>query len=97
MMKFSQELDGNLSYSDLPVLEISLSLDTVMVGEVDELEEDVGWSIFRLEEVIDVEEWEMEEEFDDKSGITIGTKFSVLHYIRIPFSMRCGFWLLIHK
>ena len=35
----------------------------------------------RLEEVIDVEEWEMEEEFDDKSGITIGSKFSPCYII----------------
>ena len=35
---------------------VSLSLDTFMVGEVDELEEDVGRSISCLESVIDVEE-----------------------------------------
>ena len=33
----------------------------------------------------------------DKSGTTIGTKFSVLQIIRIPFLMRCGFWSLIHS
>ena len=27
----------------------------------------------------------------DKHGTTIGTKFSVLHILRIPFLMRCGF------
>ena len=27
----------------------------------------------------------------------IGTKFSVLHRIRIPFLMRCGFWPLIYS
>ena len=27
----------------------------------------------------------------DKPGITIGTKFSVLHCIRIPSLMRCDF------
>ena len=27
----------------------------------------------------------------DKPGTTIGTKFSVLHCIRIPSLMRCGF------
>ena len=31
------------------------------------------------------------EEVLDKPGTTIGTKFSVLHCIRIPFLMRCGF------
>ena len=64
-----------------------MSLETVedvMVGEVDEL-------ISCLEGVMDVEEGKLEEELVDKPGTTIGTKFSVLHCIRIPFSMRCGF------
>ena len=72
----------------------TLALDTVedvMVGEVDELEEDVGLSISCLEGVMDAEEGKLEEELVDKPGTTIGTKFSVLHCIRIPFSMRCGF------
>ena len=34
---------------------------------------------------------ELEEELVDKLGTTIGTKFSVLHCVRIPFFMRCGF------
>ena len=34
---------------------------------------------------------ELEEELVDKPGTTIGKKFSVLHCIRIPFLMRCGF------
>ena len=38
----------------------------------------------------------MEEEPVDKPGTTIGRKFSVLHCIRIPFLMKCGFWPLIH-
>ena len=78
----------------------TISLDTievVMVGEGDELEEDVGWSISCLEGVMDVEESKLEEELVDKPGTTIGTKFSVLHCIRIPFKMRCGFWPLIHS
>ena len=37
-----------------------------MVGEVDELEEDVGWSICCLEGVMDVEEGKLEEELVDK-------------------------------
>ena len=61
-----------------------------MVGEVDDLEEDVG-SISCLEGVMDVEEGKLEEELVDKPGTTIGTKFSALHCIRIPFLMRCGF------
>ena len=44
-----------------------------------------------LEGVMDVEEGKLEEELVDKPGTTIGTKFSVLHCIRIPFLMRCGF------
>ena len=78
----------------------TLSLDTVedvVGGEVDEHEEDVGWSISCLESVMDVEESKLEEELADKRGTTIGTKFSVLHCIRIPFFMRCGFWPLIHS
>ena len=39
----------------------------------------------------------LDEELDDKPGTTIGTKFSVLHWMRIPFLMRCGFWPLIHS
>ena len=46
--------------------------------------------------VIEVERWELEEELVNKSGTTIGTKFSVLHFIRIPFPMR-WFWPLIHS
>ena len=64
---------------------VSLSLDTVVVGEVDELEEDVGWSISCLKGVIHVEEGKLEEELVDKPGTTIGTKFSMLHCIRTPF------------
>ena len=56
-----------------------------MGGEVDELEEDVGWSISCLEGVVDVEQRKLQEELADKPGTTIGTKFSVLHCIRIPF------------
>ena len=38
----TQVLDGNLSHSDLSLFRVSLSRNTVVVGEVDELEEDVG-------------------------------------------------------
>ena len=34
---------------------------------------------------MDVEEGKLEEELVDKPGTTIGTKFSVLHCIRVPF------------
>ena len=40
---------------------------------------------------MDVEEGKLGEELVDKPGTTIGTKFSALHCIRIPFLMRCGF------
>ena len=70
---------------------VSLPLDTVVNGEVDELEEDGEQGLFCLEGVIDVEEGKLEEELADKPGITIGTKFSVLHGIRTPFLMRYGF------
>ena len=49
-----------------------------MGGEVDELEEDLGWTISCLEGVMDVEEGKLEEELFDKPGTAIGTKFSVL-------------------
>ena len=44
-----------------------------------------------LEYVMDVEASKLDEELVDKPGTTIGTKFSVLRCIRIPFLMRCGF------
>ena len=47
--------------------------------------------------VMDVEEGKLEEELVDKPGTTSETKFSMLHCIRIPFLMRCGFWPLIHS
>ena len=62
-----------------------------MGGEVDELEEDVGWSISCFEGVMDVEEGKLAEKLVDKPGTTVGTKFSVLPCIRTPFLMRCGF------
>ena len=40
---------------------------------------------------MDVEEGKLDDDLADKPGTTIGTKFSVLQMIRIPFSMRCGF------
>ena len=57
----------------------TLSLDTVedvMVGEVDELEEDVGWSISCLEGVMDVEEGKLEGGVVDKPGTIIATCFT---------------------
>ena len=74
-----------INFTLVSLSRVSLSLDVVVIGEVDELEEDVGWLRSCLERVIDVEEWELDEELDDKPGTTIGTKFSVLHCIRIPF------------
>ena len=40
---------------------------------------------------MDVEEGKLEEELVDEPGTMIGTKFSVLHCVRIPFLVRCGF------
>ena len=56
-----------------------------MVGEVDELEEDLEWSISCLKGVMGGQVGKLEEELVDKPGTTIGTKFSVLHCVRIPF------------
>ena len=70
---------------DTLILWISLSLDAVVVGEEDEIEEDVERCFSCLEGVIEVEGWELDEELVDKPGTTIGTKFSVLQYVRIPF------------
>ena len=93
-------LDTSTEWESIPLRSslsgVSLPLD-VVVGEVDVLEEDVGWLIFGLEGVIEVEWWEPEEDLVDKPGTTIGTKFSVLHCMRIPFSMICGLWPLIHS
>ena len=91
----TSELDTSTGWESIPFrssrARISLSLDTFVIGEVDELEEDVGWLRSCLDGVIDVEEWELEEELADKLWTTIGTKFSVLHCIWIPFFTRCGF------
>ena len=62
-----------------------------MVDEEDELEEDVEQCLSCLGGVMEVEEGKLDEELVDKPGITIATKFSALHCIRIPFLMRCGF------
>ena len=52
--------------------EWSISVEDVTGVKVDELEEDVGWSMSDPEEF-------------DKKRTKIGTKFSVFHCIRIPF------------
>ena len=78
-----------------PLSRVSLSVDVVF-GDEDELGVDVEhWLSCRLESVLEVDE-DPEDELD-KPGTTMGTKFSVLHCIRIPFQMRCGFWPLIHS
>ena len=81
-------------HNGLPVLSgfhLYLVLGFFVVDEVDELEEYVGCLLSCFEGVIEVEGLELEEEFDDKPGTTIGTKFSELLCIRIPFFERCGF------
>ena len=37
------------------------------------------------------------EELVDKPGTTIGPFFAVLHFIRMPSLMSCGFWPLVHS
>ena len=68
---------------------------SLAVGEEDEFEEDDEELLSCLEGVFEVDE-DPEDELD-KPGTTIGTKFSLLQGIRIPFLMRCGFWPLIHS
>ena len=60
-------------------------LVSLTVGDEDELEEDVEQWLPCLESVLEVDESDPEDELADKPGTTIGTKFSVLHCIRIPF------------
>ena len=62
---------------------------SLTVGEEDEVEEDDEEWLSCLEGVFEVDE-DPEDELD-KPGTTIGTKFSVLQGIRIPFLMKCGF------
>ena len=57
----------------------------VAVGDEDELEPDVEQWLSCLEGVLEVDWQEPEDGLADKPGTTIGTKFSVLHCIRIPF------------
>ena len=61
------------------------------------LEEDLEQWLSCLESVLEVDESDPEDEFADKPGATIGTKFSVLQIIRIPSLMRWDFWPLIHS
>ena len=77
-------------YGSLRTCLSTFSLDTV-TGEWSE------WSISWPESVMDVEENKLEEELVDEPITTIGTTFSVLHCVRIPFWMRCGLWPLIHS
>ena len=63
-----------------------------MGGHVDELEEDVGWSISCLESVIDVEESKLEEELFDNPGTTIGTKFSAVSEYRFLWDVVFDHW-----
>ena len=60
---------------------------SVSVGEEDQDEEDEEEWLSCFIGVFEVDE---DPEDDDKPGTTIGTKFSVLQDIRIPYLMRCG-------
>ena len=64
----------------------TLSLDTVedlMVGEVDDLEEDAGWSISCFEGAMDVEEGLFEKELVEKPGTIIATFFLVMDVVSL--------------
>ena len=72
------------------------SLTVAVVGEDDELEEDVERCLSCLAYLkLKDENWRKNSLI--KPRTTIGTKFSVLHCVRKPFWMRCGFWPLIHS
>ena len=60
-------------------------LVSLTVGEENELEEDAKQWLSCFEGVLEVDWKETEDELVGKSGTTIGTKFSVLQGIRIPF------------
>ena len=64
-------------------------LVSLTVSDEDELEEDGEQCLSCVEGVLEVDE-DPEDELD-KPGTTMGTKFSVLQGILIPFLMRCGF------
>ena len=63
---------------------LSRVLISLTAGDEDELEEDVEQWLPCLKSVLEVDTSDPEDEFD-KPGNTIGTKFSVLQIIRIPF------------
>ena len=72
---FNKSCDVSEEYGSLRTCLSTLSLDTIAGG----------WSEWSMSfEGVEVDE--LEEEFGDKPGTTIGTKFSVLHWIRILFS-----------
>ena len=70
------------------VSEVNWSLSTLALDSI------AGWwsewSISWPERVVDVK-------VDELEGVVDKPKLSVLHCIRIPFLMRCGFWQLIHS
>ena len=86
---FNNSSDVSKEYGSLRTCLSTLSLDTIAGGWSE-------WSI-SVEDVMGVEMDELEEELVVKPGTTIGTKFSVLQCVPIPFLMRRGFWPLIHS
>ena len=60
-------------------------LVSLTVGEEDQLDEDVEQWLSCLESVLEVDESDPQDDFAEKPGTTIGTNFSVLQGIRIPF------------
>ena len=99
---FNNTSDVSEGYGSLRTCLSTLSLDTIAGGWsewssplkmswVDELEEDLGWSISCLKGVMGGGVGKFEEELVDKPGTTTSTKFSVLHCIRIPFFFKMLF------
>ena len=69
-----------------------------MVGDVDELEEDVGWSISCLDGVMDVEEGKLEEELVEKNrNHDRNEVLCVALYPNTFFYWDVVFWPLIHS
>ena len=88
------------------VLVVSIFIFSVSAGSCDGLLHtvllelsllvDAGCSASCDEDVDDVGEDELEE-LVDRPGTTIGTLLAVLNFIRLPSSMSCGFWPVVHS
>ena len=99
---FNNPSDVSEEYGSSRTCLSTLSLDTIVGGWPEwsisdegvmgvEVEEDLDDQGPALKGVMGVEVGKLEEELVDKTGTTIGTKFSVVHSIRIPFSNEVWF------